>query len=66
MGFRICSLWALVASLPLFKEQQEFFLWAILCISFGILFFMLCNIRKNLKECAVSGEELLPLSGMDL
>jgi membrane-associated protein len=56
----------IVASLPLFKERQEFFLWAILCISFGILFLMLYNIRKNLKECAISGEELSPLSDMDL
>lgn len=55
----------LVASLPMFRERQEFFLWAILCISFGILFLMLYNIRKNLKECAVSGDELPPLPDLD-
>jgi membrane-associated protein len=43
----------LVASLPLFRESQELFLWAILIISIGMFLLMVYNFRKNLKDCAV-------------
>ncbi len=42
----------LVASLPVFRESQELFLWAILGISIGIFLFMMYNFRKELKDCA--------------
>jgi membrane-associated protein len=41
----------LVASLPVFRESQEFFLWAILGISIGIFLLMMYNFRKELKAC---------------
>jgi membrane-associated protein len=49
----------LVASLPVFRESQDLFLWAILVISIGMLVFMIHNFRKNLKDCEVQEGELL-------
>lgn len=40
-----------IASLPVFQERQEFFLWAILLISVGIFLFMVFNIVKTFREC---------------
>lgn len=48
----------LVASLPVFRESQELFLWAILIISIGMFLFMIYNFRKNLKDCAVQDEKI--------
>lgn len=47
----------LVASLPVFRESQDLFLWAILIISIGMFLFMIYNFRKNIGECARSAEE---------
>jgi membrane-associated protein len=47
------SLGYLVASLPLFSENQDLFLWAILIISIGICLLMMYNFRKTIKECQV-------------
>ncbi len=50
----------LVASLPVFSENQDFFLWAILAISIGMFFFMVYNFRKSMKECEIR-DDLRPL-----
>lgn len=41
----------LIASLPVFQERQEFFLWAILLISIAMFLFMVYNIIKTFREC---------------
>ena len=41
----------LIASLPVFQERQEFFLWAILLISIAMFLFMVYNIVKTFREC---------------
>jgi len=52
------SLGYLVASLPLFSENQDLFLWAILIISIGICLLMMYNFRKTIKECQVPPDAL--------
>lgn len=53
----------LVASLPVFRESQEFFLWAILGISIGIFLLMMYNFRKELKDCKEEDGSLENVSG---
>jgi len=56
----------LVASLPVFSERQDIFLWAILIISIGIFLMMMYNFRKNMKECVITPEESLEELALDL
>jgi membrane-associated protein len=49
----------LVASLPIFSQSQDFFLWAILGISIGIFLLMMYNFRKEMKECTPAPEDLI-------
>jgi len=48
-----------IASLPVFREQQHLFLWAILVISIGIFVVMMVNFRREMKECAETPDEML-------
>ncbi|MDD1638970.1 MAG: VTT domain-containing protein [Methanomicrobiales archaeon] len=48
-----------IASLPVFREQQHLFLWAILVISIGIFLVMMWNFRKEMKECELTPDEML-------
>jgi membrane-associated protein len=48
-----------VASLPLFSDNQELFLWTILVASIGICLLMLVNFRKTMKECKIPPDELI-------
>jgi membrane-associated protein len=48
-----------IASLPVFREQQHLFLWGILVISIGIFLVMMVNFRREMKECARTPEEML-------
>jgi uncharacterized protein YpmB len=43
----------------MFKEHQNWFLWAILVISVGIFLAMMYNFRKSMKECVRTPEEML-------
>ncbi|HON82207.1 MAG TPA: VTT domain-containing protein [Methanoregulaceae archaeon] len=47
-----------VASLPLFRGNQDFFLWAILIITIGMFFFMMIKFRKSMKDCALENQEI--------
>ncbi len=53
------SLGYLVASLPLFSENQDLFLWAILVISIGICLLMMYNFRKTIKECEIPPDAII-------
>jgi membrane-associated protein len=46
----------LVASLPIFAQSQDLFLWAILGISILVFLVMVYQFRKNMKECALPEE----------
>ena len=48
-----------IASLPVFREQQHLFLWAILVISIGIFLVMMVNFRREMKECELTPDEML-------
>jgi len=56
----------LFASLPIFKEQQDWFLWGILVISIGIFLMMMYNFRKSMKECVRTPEEMLEELASDI
>ena len=53
------SLGYFVASLPLFSENQDLFLWAILIISIGICLLMMYNFRKTVRECEIPSDALI-------